>query len=248
MPTVDELLARAVGLSWESCEDLLGEPIALNDPLITTTQACRLLRVERGQVERLQRQGWLERQENTQAGRRYRLTNVLELLQPMSVDAAAELIGCSPQRVTVNPAHPLLRLDAILQRGRRRRPPAADTTWPTPVADPVSVDVLLQNFRDQPTTSSGATRRPLIEPVPVEPLRLGPTVVTGEQERWVDLVEAAQMLGVGHRTAQRMAAAGQLPAVQSMHGWRVEYGKLLLVVNARRARAVRSPEPGRPVE
>lgn len=245
MPVVAELLNTAVGLSWESCERLLGEPIAVDDPLITVAQVCRLIGMDRGVVEGLQRQGWLERQMNAQAGRRYRLTNVLELLQPMTVDAAAELIGCALQRVAVNPAHTLRRLDAILQRGRRRQPPTAFASWPTPVAEPVPVDVLLQDYNNQPSRATGLASRPLIEPTPMEPLRLEPVVTASEPERWVDLVEAAKIVGVSHRTAQRMAATGQMPAVKSPQGWLVEYGKAVLIRNAREARAARREDPGR---
>lgn len=245
MPTVAELLNTTVGLSWESCERVLGEPIAVDDPLITNAQVCRLLGAERGEVDGLRRQGWLARQDERQAGRRYRLTNVLELLQSITVAAAAELIGCAPQRVTVNPAHPLRRLDAIRQRGRRRHPPTARTSWPTPVADPVPVDVLLQDYNSQPRRATDSAPRPLIEPAPVEPLRLEPVVTADEQERWVDLVEAAKIVGVSHRTAQRMAATGQLPAAKGPEGWRVEYGKLVLIRNAREARAARRKDPDR---
>lgn len=82
MPTVAELLETAVTLTWDSCEQLLGEPIVVDDPRITTGQAERVLGLNRGQVPRLQRQGWLERNGAAQLRRYYRLIDVLELAQP----------------------------------------------------------------------------------------------------------------------------------------------------------------------
>ncbi|MFG1913082.1 hypothetical protein [Kribbella sp. NPDC048928] len=137
MSVVDELLNTAVGLSRSLCEQLLGELIAVPDPLITSGQAARVLGLNRGQVPRLERQGWLARQENTQLKRIYRLSDVLELVQPISVTAAAVLIGCKPDRVAVPTARRLRRLDAVLQRGRRRRPP--DVSWPFPVDESVEL-------------------------------------------------------------------------------------------------------------
>ncbi|MFD7161591.1 hypothetical protein ACFV9C_43900 [Kribbella sp. NPDC059898] len=140
MPTVAELLPAAVGLTRASCERLLGESIRTDDPMITTVQAERVLGLSSGQVLRLHRQGWLERHE-AQLRRHYRLVDVLELAQPISVEAAAELIGCQPHQVVVPPDRALRTLDAVLQRGRRRRPP--DRSWPFPDDDVVELSPVL---------------------------------------------------------------------------------------------------------
>ncbi|HEY3514512.1 MAG TPA: type IV toxin-antitoxin system AbiEi family antitoxin domain-containing protein [Kribbella sp.] len=141
MPTVDELLRSAVGLTRESCEQLLGELIAVDDPMITTGQAERVLGLARGQVARLHRQGWLERNPAAQLRRYYRLADVLQLAQPISVETAAKLIGCPLYRVAIPPERALRRLDAIVQRGRRRRPP--DVSWPFPDDSAVELSPVL---------------------------------------------------------------------------------------------------------
>ncbi|MFD7161755.1 hypothetical protein ACFV9C_44720 [Kribbella sp. NPDC059898] len=116
---------------------MLGERIAVPDPLITGRQAARVLGLERGQVPRLERQGWLSRHANTQLQRNYRLVDVLELAQPITLTEAAALIGCKPDRVALPVGRRLHRLDAILQCGRRRKPP--DTSWPIPADESVEL-------------------------------------------------------------------------------------------------------------
>ena len=219
----------ARGLNRERCEELLGEKIVVPDPWITTAQAARVLGIQPEQVRRLVHQGWLHQQAPSRLARRFLLSEILELNEPIPVMVAADLIGCDWEEVialldsgrfrrTGDPLLQARRVDAMLERGRRRRPgpgrPARRTPGP-----------------------SATRQQPRPRPVPALAKQV-------DDDGLIGLREAAQVLVMSEDWTLELARAGRIPAERGAQGrWRFSAAKLQLVVNAWRTASAHGRRP-----
>lgn len=135
-------MTRSRGRTSSRAEPSIGEPLLAADPLITSSQAAALLHDTRQRVQLLAKAGIL----TTHPGhhhRRYRMSDVTHLAEPMTVHEAIQLLGCTTDqlwalihtRTLPTTGHPLrpVRRYQILWRRQLARPLAVRR--PAPPAD-----------------------------------------------------------------------------------------------------------------
>ena len=207
------------GLTREQCEELLGEPIVVADPVITTAQTARVLEIRVVQVYRLVRQGWLQRHGAQRTARCILLSDVLVLREAITAADAAELIGCRLDdvlamvesrrlRPTGDSLRPVRRVDAMIDVGRRHKPgPARPARSQTVLPDQPA-----QEQPDRPVT-------PHPDPAP--------------DDGKVGVGEAAARLGLSEVWVYELARTERLPAERDSLGrWRFDPLKLSMVLRA----------------